>query len=506
MSANETILISAPISGITNAELTSLRISGWDDGSRSTTGTGTFHFDDVLVQGTVNGTRAVPDTGGRHVRIASVNVYDGISEPGDTNHDALRAILVRMDADVVAFQELYNTETAALDAMATDLGYPYWEIAPNTGISGAQRVGFLSRYPLTATNVDSPPGANEFTRAVFRAVVDVPEAEQPLVVWAVHKKARNDTLSQFRRAVETQRILEDIAAYHSAHSNHVEFVVLGDFNADFYTQEQAPAFTETWFNQIEQLLPTSYALGDDIVWPLPYARYPDDRYASAILPLGRVQMTQPGGFGTYSFLNANFISRLDYIYASESLMTRHPRGEIYYTLLDGPHSGLPKAGDPVAASASWVSSDHLPVFADLYMTPAEIEPSGFTIHSPVHAASPKWGMHSSDAKQTTTDFDATASATPSTSRSDANLFEMESLPLPTLQLRQTSDGLLLLRFLSQDGRLYTIEAADLNDTGAGWLPLPNATDILGTGDWIEHPLRDPPPGQNIYRLRARSDN
>ena len=367
--AEQVVEMETAVTTSTPSERLTLRIAGWQNQSRSTSGTGVLQIDDIVIQGTVDGTPLTTDTNGVPLRIASVNVYDGIAEPGDPDHDALRAILIRMDADVVAFQELFESQLVTMQQLATDLGYPHTVLAPSAGISGTQRVGFFSRYPLEAEVISTPPDANELTRGILRAVIDVPGAAQPLVVWAAHKKALNDVLSQFRRAVETRRIVEDMAAYASENPAHTQWVMLGDLNADFFTQTQVAGFSEEFYDFYTNWLPNSYVLGADIEWPVLYARYPDDRYAEAELPLSRVPMTQPGGYGTYSFVNAQFISRLDYIYVSPSLADRNPFGEIYYTPMDGPHAGLPKAGHPLKPTKSLISSDHLPVFVDLYLDP-----------------------------------------------------------------------------------------------------------------------------------------
>ncbi len=361
--------ISVPVSHLSAAERRTFRIAGWNNGSRSTLGTGLMQFDDLRIEGVVHGEPTVTDTSGIAVRVASVNVRDGIAEPGDADHDALRAILIRMDADIVAFQELYSTEESTWHTLADDLGYPYWELAPNIGISPTQRVGIMSRFPLTAEPITLPDGANELARAILRSEVEVPDVSTPLVIWSAHKKAMNDPLSQFRRALETERVLQDIAAYASAQPTHTNWIVLGDLNADVFTQVQFDSFSESFYLSQQSALPQSFVLGSGIDWPLAYARYPDDRYAAAVQPLTRVPMTQPGGFGTYSFVSAQFISRLDYIYVSPSLATRNLQGEIYYAPMDGPHAGLPKAGSPLQGFKSLISSDHLPVFVDVYLDP-----------------------------------------------------------------------------------------------------------------------------------------
>lgn len=504
MPSGQTTTIDVPISGYDEQTLATIKIVGWDNGSRSTPGTGLLQIDDVLTQGAVQGSPVEPIQTGQQVRIASVNVEDGIGAPGDPNYEALRSILIRLDADIIAFQELYNNQLADWKALADELGYPYRVISPSGAISDVQRVGFYSRFPFESTALLSPSGANEFTRPVMRGVFDIPGAEQPLVLWAVHKKALNDELSQFRRAIETQRVLADIEQYVSIHPDHVYYTVLGDMNADFFTQSQRDQFDQAWFDANASGLPSQYELGADITFPVPYRRYPDERYQVGALQLERVMMTHPGGYGIWSFINDSFISRLDYIMVSEELAAKHPIGEIYNSQMDGPFTGLPKAGEPLSAVTSITSSDHFPVFTDLYLAPAGTPQSGSSI---------SLGTSGDDTVSSRIDLGDQSTAATVTISSDAAV-----LPAPrpvrtltelgqetSLVIRPHSTGAIELLFFAQSGFSYQLEKSNQLAAEINWEPVLGADDIDGTDTWIS--VLDHAPSiigeLRAYRLRMQ---
>lgn len=448
--AGEVISFNTPVIEHSNMDLATIRILGWDNGSRTTSGDGLLQIDDVRTEGTVSGTPLPPDADGRRVRVATVNVEDGIAN----SYDALKATLNRIDADVVAFQELYGTQTNLWAALAGELGYDHYVIATDWDLSGAQRPGYYSRYPIVSVHhVLSPGSASEITRSVLRVVVDVPQAENPLVLWNVHKKAMNGELDQFRRAVETIRIAEDIDAYLTDNPEHVEYIVLGDMNADMFTQPQETEFSQAWYNSVQDSLPNEYVLGPDIQWPVPYFRFPEDRYIHS-LGMRRPVVTQPDGNGTYTFLNNSFISRLDYIYVSAALAEKNPAGEIYNSEFDGAYPGLPKQGNPLAPDVSWTSSDHLPVFVDVYMTPAS-EPEGHAETEIAHRDESTTGYDPSSGDETTGTYD--------------ELRELSEIGAATrLRMDSQSDGRVHLSLPMEAGYRYTIESTAQFGDDAVW--------------------------------------
>ena len=304
-----------------------------------------------------------PPAQARDVRVATFNVLDGTGAIGSVEYLALQAILARMDADVVSFQELQTTSFAAWSNLASTLGYPYAAISGNGPFSGSLYNGYFSRFPIRSThNVDSPPGAVELTRYPFRAVIDVPDALHPLVLWTMHHKSSATSIDKFRRAIEAYRIAQDVDAYLAANPDHVEYVLTGDMNDDV-RDSQTPA----QFASQPSGAPASYVLGADIAFPVAYATFHVDRYAAAGDGFVRVPAFWEN---TATPITRPSSSRqLDYVLLSPALMNSPlgaPQGEVYYSDWDL-GGGLPKWGAPLPGGTSAAASDHLAVFVDIHM-------------------------------------------------------------------------------------------------------------------------------------------
>ena len=299
----------------------------------------------------------------REVRVATYNILQGTGAIGSEAYNATRAVLQRIDADVVCFQELYLSSYAPWTNMAAELGYPYAAIGGNNPLADSLYLGFFSRHPILATNhVSSPPGAVEHTRFPFRAVIDIPDALHPLVVWTTHHKSGAASLDKFRRAIEALRVSQDIAAYLADHPGHVELVLTGDMNDDI-RDAQTPAS----FSSQPSGAPGYYALGPDVAFPVAYATFPADRYAGAGGGMVRVPAFWEG---TATPVTRPSSSRqLDYLFLSPALANNPlgaPKAEVYHSAADS-GGGLPKLGAPLDAGVSDIASDHLPVFVDLQM-------------------------------------------------------------------------------------------------------------------------------------------
>jgi len=326
----------------------------------------------------------------RTVRVATFNIENGPGAPGTADYEATKAVLVRLDADVVGFQEILSSSEQNWRALAADTGYAHMAFGRDgTSMSGNQRLGYFSRFPITSeAAITSPSGADELTRRPLRVVIAVPGAAKPLVVWNMHHKADDPTPAntpgnQFRRAIEAHRIAQDINAYRSANPDHDEFVMLGDLNEDiFQASNQAVEF-----QSIPSLTSSSYRLGSDIVFPVAYRAFPDDRYGSAGGGLQRLDLRQQNG--TSRSTRPVSGRTLDYLLVSTALRDSplgSPKGEIYHSQWDATFSGLPKNGAPLPQDTSLAASDHLPVFADVEMDDAA--PSMFVNTFTPRAAAP----------------------------------------------------------------------------------------------------------------------
>jgi hypothetical protein len=220
----------------------------------------------------------------------------------------------------------------------------------------------------------------------MRVVVNVPGAAKPLVLWNMHHKADElqtpdidfgNRNNQLRRAVEALRIVHDINTYRSNNPTHDEFVMLGDLNDDVYqSASQAVQFSRSDYDAYKAdtaLLPSSYAVGNDIQFPVSYRAFPDERYASAGGGLHRIDLRQQDG--TNSVTYPGTVRTLDYILVSTALRDSPlgaPQGEVYNSQLDASFAGLPKKSPPLAADRSLAASDHLALFADINMDDAPV--------------------------------------------------------------------------------------------------------------------------------------
>lgn len=312
----------------------------------------------------------LPPTEARPVRVATYNIENGTGEIGSLKYGAILDILARMDADVVCFQELQTTSFAAWSNLAATLDYPYAAISRDGGsLAGYLYNGYFSRFPIRSThNVESPPGTKELSRFPFRAVIDVPDAQNPLVIWNMHHKSGAANIDKFRRAIEAYRIVQDIDSYLTANPGHVEYAMVGDMNDDIRDAQTIQ------FNSQPAGAPDAYVLGSDIVFPVLYSKFPTDRYMDA--GLGLIHLP---AYWESTTIPATRISgrHLDYAFLSPALVDSPlgaPVGELYYSAMDY-GAGLPKWGDPLPFDTSMFASDHLPVFFDIQMADSsDVEP------------------------------------------------------------------------------------------------------------------------------------
>lgn len=298
----------------------------------------------------------------RVVRVATFNVENGVGTYGSEKYRSIRDILRRVDADIVAFQELTAGTSNAWARMSEELGYPHRIAATLGAFSGDTYVGFFSLYPiLDAREVRSPPGAVEIARWPLRIIVKIPGAARPLVCWTVHHKAQFGYADSFRRAVEACRIIQDIGQHLQLHTNHIEYIVLGDLNDDFMRADQPLMFMSP-----PHRLPSGYRLGSDIKFPLHYRTFPHDHYGKAGLGMRWVPAYRADSSNRVTHVYTEFT--LDYIYVSLPIWNHPdgaPRGEVYHSTADKPAAGLRKKGPPLPPETSAAASDHSLVFADL---------------------------------------------------------------------------------------------------------------------------------------------
>jgi hypothetical protein len=283
----------------------------------------------------------------------------GLGAAGTPDHDTVREILGRIDADVVALQEIHGADISAGDVsdLAASLGYPHVFLSSNsTAFDTSLRVIFLSRFPfLNTTSVASPAGARDLTRLIPAVQVDVSGTTRDPVLVAAHLKSGSAASDIFQRTVEMRRLTDHLTSRGLIADDN--YLILGDFNL---------SDSDRTFDELPGSgLPANFDLGDDIVFPISYFTDPISYFSnpeiSRIIPrqLDDSPITYPNG-----------ASSIDLLLASPIIASRPHRTEIYNSTLDSSNAGgLPKAGSPLAAGTSATASDHLPLFGDFELDP-----------------------------------------------------------------------------------------------------------------------------------------
>lgn len=312
----------------------------------------------------------IPAASAVEIRVATFNIgahftSEGfpdysLGDPGTPDHDKVRDILGRIDADVVALQEIASADVSGspddLDALAASLGYPHLYVAPVNDASPLKgpfdtslRVAFLSRFPFLSTAaVRSPEGAREITRLHPVVRVDVPgTARDPLLISA-HLKSGTAAADKFRRTVDMKRLVGHLNGLGLTESDN--YIILGDFNL---------SSTNASYSVLPADLPGEYDLGSDLPLPVNYSTNPLSYFSSpAVTRLDPRQLN--GSAGTFQSGSV-----IDLFLVSPAIAGRPFDTEIYNSTLDVSNgSGLPKAGQPLAAGTSAAASDHYALFAD----------------------------------------------------------------------------------------------------------------------------------------------
>jgi len=292
----------------------------------------------------------------------TVNGYPDYSlgDPSTPDHENVRLILSRIDADVVALQEIASADVSGtpdnLDALAESLGYPYVYVAPVASepplsgpIDTSLRVAFLSRYPfLTTQSIRSPQGAREITRLFPVVKVDVPGTTRDPVLISAHLKSGTTNADRYRRAVEMRRLTGYLGS--QGHGADANFMIMGDFNL---------SSSDTTYSVPPTDLLVSFVLGNDIAHPIKYWTNPLSYFRSPeVIRLDPRQLNQSDS----TFQSGSVI---DLFLVSPAITGRPLETEIYNSVLDLSNtSGLTKKGDPLAPTTSTLASDHYAVFAD----------------------------------------------------------------------------------------------------------------------------------------------
>ena len=298
------------------------------------------------------------------IRVATFNVENGLEAPGTVSHDAVHDVLARIDADVIGLQEVQGADISGspshLDSLAASLAAELgWQghhlhIASTSGaFDTVTRVVFISRFPiLSSTDIAPPPGSKDMARKMPAIVVDAPGTDHDPTLIAVHLKCCFEDDDHFRRAVEMHRLTSHLSATGFPSADNL--IILGDFNLIGSDH----AISQADFDAFSGLLPGSYALSPDVLFPVQYFVQPGD-YLTA-LPVVRIDSRQTTGSDSTQGSNT-----LDHILATPGLIARTHATEIYNSVNDTSNAiGLPKHGLPLPFGTSGTASDHKAVFGD----------------------------------------------------------------------------------------------------------------------------------------------
>ena len=150
------------------------------------------------------------------LRVVTWNV-ESIGAQGSAEYNAALDVLKRIGADVVAVQEIASTTDADhLLSLASDLQYNYATVAPG-GPFGSDRAAFMSDLILladtawTAAQLSGDPAANDLTRYILEAEIDVTGQGDLMNLVVNHWKSGSANADEYRRAIETQRMVQVVS-------------------------------------------------------------------------------------------------------------------------------------------------------------------------------------------------------------------------------------------------------------------------------------------------------
>ena len=296
------------------------------------------------------------DVAGPTLRVVTWNV-ELIGSSNSEQYLATAEILGRINADVVALNEINEGESGVLTRMANDLGYSFVEV-PSGNPFGDIRNAILTRLPVNDTTtwrsdmLSSDDSANDMTR--WAVEVEVMFADMPVRILVQHFKSGDSSGDMFRRMVDGQRVTQ--AAGTQSPSSYT--IVAGDFNSEVDDAVPSPG---TWYS-VPGGLPSSFSLGSDLASDLNNG-LPNSVF-SGLQDAGYIDLpaTQPDGRDATRDISQR---RLDYLFVSPGLQADTDIMAEVYDARDDANSALTWSGKAPYREATQDASDHFPVVADL---------------------------------------------------------------------------------------------------------------------------------------------
>lgn len=300
------------------------------------------------------------------LRVATWNIQT-VGAPGSIEFNAAAAVLARLDADVVALQEVASdADVGALTSLASTAGYSY-SMAAAAGPYGTLRGAIMSRHPFQLRQWSSPElaldaQADDLTRYLLQADIAVAGSGETFRLITTHWKSGSGNSDEFRRAIESFRISQ------VAGSTPVTtpMMLMGDVNADIGDGALSPAT----FTTVPTGLPTTFVVGADIRAVMASSvGLANDPFAFLGQHATMVNALQPDGNDATRPFSGR---RIDYLYANAPLVTRGIAAQVYDCADDGLPNNLRLEGAPLATQTCADASDHLPLIADVVLASAGV--------------------------------------------------------------------------------------------------------------------------------------
>lgn len=293
-------------------------------------------------------------------RVGFFNIYLGLAN--SSHRAAVVRQIRRVKPDIMGLSEINDADHSLLPTLVE--GLPNVVTQP-----GGLQPALLTRYPvLSSGSLGSVAPAKEFRRKHLWAVLDVGHERRNLLVYVVHTESwcykgpcANVTRPalEFPRAIEWMRLKQDIQAK-LRQDPLLDVIVMGDWNDD----NQSPQ-TDMFTSQPNGVF-SGFALGDDIIFPVQHAPYPDYQCKQAGLRL--LESTDTDGNRNTVWAgrpNPALQTAVKIDYIAHSVGIRVAGHEIVNSEVSDPAAGLPKYGKPLEFGDSRAASDHLMVFADM---------------------------------------------------------------------------------------------------------------------------------------------
>jgi len=303
------------------------------------------------------------------IRIATWNIENFDSHPGELQFDAAVAILNRISPDIICLQEIISRTT--MIELAQAAGYSYFLYADDgNALDGMRRPCVMSRYPFTQTHVlhaydlSGDDAARDITRNFAVAHVDVPGPGPDVVAISNHWSSESDDPGEFLRSVETLRAMQVMDRLDSP---VIPYFLGADMNADLLDPPRHPWY----FYAVPVGMPHLFNLGSDIEFPVGNSVFDpllDETGSQATTVVDAYRLDG------YDWTHYNR-ARIDYLWHSDAMSAIG--SEVYDSENEGMGGGLTKYGDPLPPEASRDASDHLMVFADVLVSNAmHLSPPG----------------------------------------------------------------------------------------------------------------------------------